>query len=200
MCRHSNNKFNKSLQGIWIFRIYQIHIYLFPCIFLSKISTIHRYFLKKRAKVKIKKTPPKIIKISLTKDNKYLTQFCLSYSVYQLNSIFISSPTMKLSFLLFNAFAYFNFMWGSPGLLDAFLANAFVQVVIFISIGCLPAMIFKRIWVSDIAYSAGISCIGLQILFAFPTSGIMRNTLIGGAYLLIGIKHLVMCLYRVFSG
>jgi len=72
-------------------------------------------------------------------------------------------------------------------LVNLLMVNSIIQLSLFIFVACLPFLRTKRVSYVDIAWPFGVALIGVQILLMGDTDP-MRQLLVGGVYLLIGLR------------
>lgn len=78
-------------------------------------------------------------------------------------------------------------MFASDVLTNLLLSNAMLQLVLFVSVACVPFLRTGRMSYVDIAWPFGVALIGVQIIL-FGDADYMRRLVIGGIYLFIGLR------------
>lgn len=87
----------------------------------------------------------------------------------------------------------FLFIWtvslgsNSGSLSSLLLVNALVQLLLFTVVACIPFLRTGRMSYVDIAWPFGVALIGIQLL-AFADGDLLRKLVVGGVYLLIGLR------------
>jgi steroid 5-alpha reductase family enzyme len=67
------------------------------------------------------------------------------------------------------------------------LLNAILQLALFLCVACIPFLKTGRMSYVDIAWPFGVALIGVQILL-MGDGNVVRQSLVGGVYLLIGLR------------
>ena len=97
------------------------------------------------------------------------------------------SSGVCISFLGVWAVAIFA---SNEALASLMLVNGVIQMVLFISVACIPFLITDRMSYVDIAWSSGLAIIGILILL-MGDGDFIRKSVVGCVYLLIGLRMFV---------
>lgn len=93
-------------------------------------------------------------------------------------------PPLCLMFLAFLGTSLFS---SNEALVNLIILNAFVQVILFIAVACIPFLRTGRMSYVDIAWPFGVALIGLQII-VFGEGDLVRRLVAGCVYLFIGLR------------
>lgn len=86
----------------------------------------------------------------------------------------------------------------SSNLVDLLLLNGILQLLLFFFVACIPFIRTGRMSYVDIAWPFGLALIGAQIIL-FGDGEIIRKTIVGGVYLVIGLRMVINASARARS-